>query len=99
QFVCKVLVDPDYIVEGIRNLASHACPVVRQMCGKIAAFECHQGCKHLLVIELVGLNTRTVWRSHSGSRGIFHMQFTSWVLACSGIRRIRSGNSYSSAVV
>jgi hypothetical protein len=68
-----VLVDSNYLVECVRDLASHACPVVGQVCGKIAALECRQGGKQLLAIEPIAVKTRSVWPSRSGGRGIFHM--------------------------
>ena len=53
QFLCQALIEPDHVVEGICNFAGYACPIVRQLSGKISALECGQGCKELLAIELV----------------------------------------------
>ena len=55
QFLCQALIEPDYVVEGICNFTGYACPIVRQLSGKISALECCQGCKELLAIELVSV--------------------------------------------
>jgi hypothetical protein len=51
--LCQALIKPNYVIEGICNFAGYACPIVRQLSGKISALECCQGCKELLAIELV----------------------------------------------
>src|SRR5207244_1847456 len=99
QFLCQALIDSDHFVEGIRNLAGHPCPIVRQLSGKISALECGQGCKQLLAIEPVAVGIRVISRSKPVSRGIFlHRRLGRRGIPGSRIRRVRSEDSYSSVV-
>src|SRR5437867_9773033 len=73
KFPRHALVNCNYVIERVRDLTGHACPVIWQSRGKIAAFKCHQRRKQLSDIELVAVESRTVsGRPNRDSSLFFH---------------------------
>ena len=71
EFPRHALINCNYVIERVRNLTGHACPVIWQSRGKVAAFECQKGCEELLGIELVPVESRIVSWPRNGDRGGF----------------------------